>query len=53
MEVVVDVLEVLDNAHLISVPCEQADDLPVIHAPKNSALTDLEAIHMQDWKHRS
>lgn len=53
MEVIVDVIEVLNNAHLVTVACKQANDLSVVHTTKNRALADLEAIDVQDWKHRS
>lgn len=52
VEVIVDVIEVLNNAHLVPVARKQANDLPVVHTTENRALADLEAIDVQDWKHR-
>lgn len=53
VEVIVDVIEVFNNAHLVSVTCKQANDLSVVHTTENRALADLETVDVQDWKHRS
>ena len=52
-EVLVDVLEVLDDADLVAVAGEECCDLLVVHRTVDGSLRDLEAIHMNDRQDRA
>lgn len=53
MKVVVDIIEILDNAHLVSVPREETHELLVIHAAEDGPFANLETIDVQNWKNRA
>lgn len=48
MEICIDVIQVLNNAHLVSITREEGDQLFVVHAAIDGALADLEAIDVED-----
>ena len=52
-EVLVDVLEVLDDANLVTVAGEESCDFLVVHRTVDCTLRDLEAVHMNDWQDRA
>lgn len=48
MEICVDVIQVLNNAHLVSITREEGDQLFVVHAAIDGALADLKAINVEN-----
>lgn len=48
VEICINVIEVLNNAHLVSITREEGDQLFVVHAAIDGALADLEAIDVED-----
>ena len=51
-EVLVDVLEVLDDANLVAVASEESCDLLVVHRAVDGSFGDLEAVHMDNRQNR-
>lgn len=51
--VLVDVLEVLDEAHLVAVAGEERRELLVVHRAVDRALRDLESVDVHDRDHRA
>lgn len=48
VEICINVIEVLNNPHLVSITREEGDQLFVVHAAIDGALADLEAIDVED-----
>ena len=44
----IDIVEILHNAHLITVTCKQRSNLLIVHASVNHSFADLEAIGMDN-----
>lgn len=52
VEIGVDIVEIFNEANLVSIPGKESEKLLFVHASKDSPCTDLETIQMQDWQYR-
>lgn len=51
MEIGVDIIQVVSEANLVSIPGKETEKLFLVHATEDGSRTNLETIQMQDWQH--